>query len=98
MFTIDLSIRNTAFPVSVQRKTTEDAEALYQEILSAMNSGLPAVMELKCEGKTEKKVAVRPTEISAVQVSQKDGTAATGGKPPGFAALITENETKAPVL
>lgn len=90
MFTIDLSIKNTAFPVSVQRKEAEDAEALYQEILKAMGSGLPALMELKCEGKTEKKVAVRTTEISAVQVSQKDGTAAAGGKPPGFAALMNE--------
>ena len=90
MFTIDLSIRNTAFPVSVQRKEAEGAEALYQEILTAMRSGQAAVMELECEGKTEKKVAVRPTEISAVQVSQKDGAAAAGGKPPGFAALIAE--------
>ena len=90
MFNIDFSIKNTAFPVSVQRKTTEDAEALYKEIVAAMQSGQPAVMELECEGKTEKKIAVRPTEISAVQVSQKDGAAAAGGKPPGFAALIAE--------
>ena len=90
MFTIDFSIRNTAFPVSVQRKTAEDAEALYQQIVAAMESGQTAVMQLECEGKTEKKIAVRPTEISAVQVSQKDGAAAAGGKPPGFAALIAE--------
>ena len=54
MFTIDLSIRNTAFPISVQRKSTEDAEAVYQLILAAMRSGNPDLVELNCEGKTEK--------------------------------------------
>ncbi|AHJ27473.1 hypothetical protein NSP_11310 [Nodularia spumigena CCY9414] len=71
MFTIDLSIKNTAFPVSVQRKTAEDAEAIYQLILAAMRSGNPDIVELKCEGKTEKKVAVRSSEISGVQIVQK---------------------------
>jgi hypothetical protein len=89
MFTIDLSIRNTAFPASVQRKTAESAQALYQEILTAMRSGQPTVMELECEGKTDKKVAVRPTEISAVQISQKDGTATGSGRAPGFVSLTT---------
>ncbi|WP_353929157.1 hypothetical protein WJM97_12565 [Okeanomitos corallinicola TIOX110] len=87
MFTIDLSIKNTAFPISVQRKSAEDAEAVYQLILAAMRSGNPDIVELKCEGKTEKKVAVRASEISGVQVSQKDGAASGSGKPPGFAAF-----------
>lgn len=90
MFTIDLSIRNTAFPISVQRKSVEDAEAVYQLILAAMRSGNPDIVELKCEGKTEKKVAVRASEISGVQIVQKDGTSVGGGRPPGFVALATE--------
>lgn len=90
MFTIDLSIRNTAFPISVQRKTAEDAEAVYQLILAAIRSGNPDVVELKCEGKTEKKIAVRASEISGVQIVQKDGVAVGGGRPPGFAALTAE--------
>ena len=90
MFNIDFSIKNTAFPVSVQRKTTEDAEALYKEIVAAMQSGQPAVMELECEGKTEKKIAVRPTEISAIQISQKDSPGTGSGRPPGFVALTAE--------
>ena len=64
MFTIDLSIRNTAFPISVQRKSTEDAEAVYQLILAAMRSGNPDIVELKCEGKTDKKIATRPLMIN----------------------------------
>ncbi|HLP90398.1 MAG TPA: hypothetical protein VK184_17655 [Nostocaceae cyanobacterium] len=89
MFTIDLSIKNTAFPVSVQRKTAEDAEAVYQLVLAAMRSGNPDIVELKCEGKTEKKIAVRASEISGIQISQKDG-AATPGRSPGFFALASE--------
>ncbi|MEA5581975.1 hypothetical protein VB620_11560 [Nodularia harveyana UHCC-0300] len=90
MFTIDLSIKNTAFPVSVQRKSAEDAEAIYQLILSAMRSGSPDIVELKCEGKTEKKIAVRSSEISGVQVVEKDGASTGGGRPPGFFAVTAE--------
>jgi len=90
MFTIDLSLRNTAFPISVQRKSAEDAEAVYQLILAAIRSGSPDVVELKCEGKTEKKIAVRASEISGVQITQKDGVTTSSGRPPGFAALTAE--------
>jgi len=90
MFTIDLSIRNTAFPISVQRKSTEDAEAVYQLILAAMRSGNPDLVELNCEGKTEKKIAVRASEISGIQIIQKDSAASSSGKPPGFAAFTAE--------
>lgn len=89
MFTIDLSIRNTAFPLSVQRKTAEDAEAVYQQIVTAMQSSSGEVLELTCEGKTEKKIAVRASDIAGVQLSQKDG-ASTGTRPPGFFALAGE--------
>ncbi|BAZ30518.1 hypothetical protein NIES4074_29790 [Cylindrospermum sp. NIES-4074] len=90
MFTIDLSIRNTAFPISVQRKSAEDAEAVYQLILAAIRSGNPDIVELKCEGKTEKKIAVRASEISGVQIVQKDGVTVGGGRPPGFFAVAAE--------
>ncbi len=90
MFTIDLTVRNTAYPISVQRKTAEDAEAVYQLLLAAMRSGNPDIVELKCEGKTEKKIAIRASEISGVQILQKDGVTTSSGRPPGFAALTTE--------
>jgi hypothetical protein len=90
MFNIDLTVKNTPFPLSVQRKSAEDADAVYQLVLTAMRSGSPDIIELKCEGKTEKKIAVRASEISGVQVIQKEGTAAGGGRPPGFFALNAE--------
>ncbi|MBF2063444.1 MAG: hypothetical protein IGS39_03280 [Calothrix sp. C42_A2020_038] len=90
MFTIDLTVRNTAFPVSIQRKSAEDAEAVYQLIITGMRSGNPDIIELKCEGKTEKKIAVRASEISGVQVTQKEGSAVGTGRPPGFFAVTAE--------
>jgi hypothetical protein len=90
MLTIDLSVKNTALPISVQIKSDEDAEAVYQEILTAMRSGKPEILELKSEGKVEKKVAIRTSEISGVQLSHKDGAATAGGRPPGFFALAAE--------
>ncbi len=90
MFTIDLALRNTAFPVSVQRKTVEDAEAVYQLVLSAMRSGNPDIVELECEGKVEKKIAIRASEISGIQMTQRDGAASGSGKPPGFFAFASE--------
>ncbi|BAY65386.1 MULTISPECIES: hypothetical protein [Nostocales] len=90
MFTIDLTVRNTAYPLSVQRKSAEDAEAVYQLILAAMRSGNPDIVELICEGKTEKKIAVRASEISGVQILQKDGVTTSSGRPPGFVALTSE--------
>ncbi|MEI2581681.1 hypothetical protein [Scytonema sp. PRP1] len=90
MFTIDLTLRNTAFPISIERKSAEDAQEIYQHILTAIRSGNPDIVELESEGKTEKKVAVRASEISGVQLTQKDGSAAGAGRPPGFFAIGAE--------
>lgn len=90
MFTIDLTLRNTAFPISIERKSAEDAQEIYQRILTAMRSGNPDIVELESEGKTEKKVAVRASEISGVQLTQKEGSAAGGSRPPGFFAIAGE--------
>lgn len=85
MLTIDLTLKNMPFPVQVQRKTQEEAEAVYQQILAAMRSDSSDILELTCDRQKEKKVAIRTNEISGVQVSQKDSTST--GKPPGFFAL-----------
>lgn len=86
MFTIDLTVKHTPFPLSVQRKSEEDAENLYKEILETMRSGNPQLLELTCEKQPEKKIAVLTSEISAIQLSQKSSTA-SAGRPPGFFAL-----------
>lgn len=86
MFTIDLTVKNTPFPLSVQRKSEEDAENLYKQILETIRSGNPQILELTCEKQPEKKIAVLTSEISAIQLSQKSSTA-SAGRPPGFFAL-----------
>ncbi len=86
MFSIDLIVKYTAMPLSVQRKSEEDAEAVYQQVLAALRSPQPQLVELTCEKQPEKKVAVFSNEIAAVMVSQKTGASATG-RPPGFVSL-----------
>ncbi len=83
MFSIDMIVKNTPVSLSVQRKSVEDAEAVYQQVLEAMRNSQPQILELTCEKNTEKKVAVISSEISGVVISQKSGTASTG-RAPGF--------------
>ncbi|MCT7974402.1 hypothetical protein [Laspinema olomoucense] len=87
MFTIDLTLKHTPLPLSVQRKTIEDAETLYQQVVGAMRSGSSEILELTCEKMPEKKIAVFINQLTAVQISEKSGAAAAG-KAPGFAALV----------
>lgn len=89
MISVDLTLKYSPLPVSVQRKEKEDAEALYQSIIGAMQAATPQLLELTCEKQTEKKVAIMSDQISAVILSQKDGAAAAG-KAPGFAAIMGE--------
>ena len=88
MYIIEVSLKLTPMPLSVQRKTLEDAQTVYDRILETMRetmrSGNPTLLELTCEHQTEKKLTVASTEISAVQLYEKSGSAMTG-KRPGFA-------------
>ena len=86
MFTIDIIVKYTSITLSVQRKSDQDAQAIYQQVVESIRSGSPQVLELTCEKMPEKKIAVVISEVSGVQISQKSGAAATG-RPPGFIAL-----------
>ncbi len=86
MYSIDITLKFSPLPISVQRKEQADADALYQQLTTAMKDVDPQLLELTCDKQTEKKVAVMSDQLSAVIVSRKDGGAATG-KVPGFAAL-----------
>ncbi|MFM7715532.1 MAG: hypothetical protein ACKO7A_23345 [Microcystis sp.] len=89
MYSIDITLKLSPIPISVQRKEEAAADALYQTITNAMRSPNPELLELTCEKQTDKKVAVLSDQISAVIVSQKSG-AASPGKAAGFVALATE--------
>lgn len=82
MFTIDIVLKYTPMPLSVQRNEEGDAQSLYQQLREAMNSGDPKVMELTCESKVEKRLCVSTSEIVAVQMSQKGSGG--GDRQPGF--------------
>lgn len=85
MFVIDVTLKNNPLPLSVERKTEEDAKATYQSILDALTSGNPQFVELTCERQTEKKIGILSSEISAVQMSEKTG--GTTRNAPGFFAI-----------
>jgi hypothetical protein len=89
MFTIDIVLKYTPMPLSVQRKEEDDARSLYQQICDAMNSGEPKILELTCESKVEKRLTVATSEIIAVQMSQKG--AAAGERQPGFFVATAES-------
>ena len=88
MYSIDIVVRNTALPISIERKEANDAEQAYQQILSAMNSDSPKVLELTCEKQEGKKIAVVSSAIAAVIVSQKTGGTASG-RAAGFFSTVT---------
>ena len=83
MYVIELALRMSPVPVSVQRKESGDAEALYQQIRQALEQGQPRMLELTCEKVEGKKVTLLVSEVLAVQLYEK--ASATGGsKRPGF--------------
>jgi hypothetical protein len=86
MYVIEILLKNTAMPMSVQRKTVEEAATVYQQVLAAMKSSDPSLLELACDRQPEKKIAVMTDSIVAAQMYEKSGAAASG-KTPGFATF-----------
>ena len=83
MYVIELALKLSPLPLSVQRKKIGDAQSLYNKVRQCMEKGEPRLLELTCEKVESKKLTVLAQEILAVQVYEKTG--ATGGtKRPGF--------------
>ena len=87
MYVIEILLKNTAMPMSVQRKTVEEATTVYQQVLAAMGSSERGLLELSCDRQPEKKIAVMTDLIVAAQMYEKSGGAAAG-KTTGFASFI----------
>ncbi|NDD68438.1 MAG: hypothetical protein EBZ29_03330 [Synechococcaceae bacterium WB9_4xC_028] len=84
MYVVELALRMSPMPVSVQRKEHSDAESLYQQIRQSLEQGQPRMLELTCEKVEGKRISVLISDVLAVQIYEK--AAATGGsKRPGFA-------------
>ena len=83
VYVIELALRMSPVPVSVQRKEQADADALYQQIRQALEDGQPRLLELTCEKVEGKKVTLLVSEVLAVQLYEK-ASASGGSKRPGF--------------
>ena len=83
MYVIELALKLSPLPLSVQRKTLNDAESVYQNLRRHIERGDSNLIELTCEKVESKKLAVLSSEVLAVQMYEK--TAASGAsKRPGF--------------
>ena len=89
MYSLELSLRYSPFPLSIQKKDFEDVKRIYDEIKSLMNETLDStnLIELKCDKVQDKLIAVRSQEIISVQIYEKSSVAG-GSKRPGFSLNI----------
>ena len=84
MYTLELSLRYSPFPISIQKKEYEEVSKLFQEVKHAMiNKDSSTLIELQCEKINSKSLAVLSNEIIAVQIYEKSAIAG-GTKRPGF--------------
>ena len=82
MYLIELALKLSPIPLSVQRKELDDAKDLYQFIKKSLSNGEPKLLELSCEQIEDKKIAVLISEVLAVQMYEK--TSVVGTRRPGF--------------
>jgi len=84
MYTLELTLRYSPFPISIQKKEFEEVSRIFQEIKDAMrNNNSSVLIELQCEKIKSKSLAVQSHEIIAVQIYEKSAIAG-GTKRPGF--------------
>jgi hypothetical protein len=89
MYTVEVTLRGTPLTLAVQRKELKDATKLYKSVLDALQSGTPKLLELTCEKELDKQIGLLISEVTAVQVTEKSGGAATG-RMTGFGAMLSQ--------
>ena len=89
MYSLELSLRYSPFPISIQKKEFEDVRKIYDEIKNSMNDNVETsnLIELKCDKVQDKLIAVRAKEIISVQIYEKSSVAG-GDKKPGFSLNV----------
>tara|TARA_Y100001978_G_scaffold63482_1_gene56935 strand:- start:688 stop:954 length:267 start_codon:yes stop_codon:yes gene_type:complete len=84
MFTLELSLRYSPFPISIQKKEYDDILRTFDQIKNAMRNNEDSILiDLKCDKMKSKSIAVLSSEIIAVQIYEKSAIAG-GSKRPGF--------------
>ena len=89
MYSLELSLRYSPFPISIQKREFEDVKRIYDEIKNTMNQTVETanLIELTCDKVQDKLIAVRSREIISVQIYEKSSVAG-GAKRPGFSLNI----------
>ena len=89
MYSLELSLRYSPFPLSIQKKEFEDVKRTYDEIKNSINENVetPKLIELRCDKVQDKLITVRAKEIISVQIYEKSSVAG-GAKRPGFSLDI----------
>ena len=85
MYSLEISLRYSPFPLSVVKKDYDDAKRIYDEIKGLMSSENQnsILIELKCEKVQDKLITVLAREVISVQMYEKSSIAG-GSKRPGF--------------
>ena len=85
MYLLELGLRYSPFPLSIQKKEYEAVKIIYEEIKNFMNNdnNNSNLIELKCEKVQDKLITVRAQDIISVQIYEKSSVAG-GAKKPGF--------------
>ena len=90
MYSLEISLRYSPFPLSIQKKDYEDVKRIYDEIkdfMTGSNNQNSPLIELKCEKVQDKLITVLAKEVIAVQIYEKSAVAG-GSKRPGFSLDI----------
>ena len=89
MYSLEISLRYSPFPLSIQKKDYEDVKKIYDEIKDFMNGNNQnsTSFELSCEKVHDKLITVLAKEVISVQMYEKSSIAG-GSKRPGFSVDI----------
>ena len=89
MYSLEISLRYSPFPLSIQKKDYQDVKRIYDEITDFMNGNNQSsiLIELKCEKVQDKLITVLAKEVISVQIYEKSAVAG-GSKRPGFSLDI----------
>ena len=88
MYSLELSLRYSPFPLSIQKKEFDEVKRIYDEIKNIINDTAQTsnLIELSCDKVQDKLIAVRTEDIISVQIYEKSSV--VGSKKPGFSLDI----------
>ena len=84
MYTLELTLRYSPFPISIQKKEYDDIAKIFEHIKNLIKENdNTTLIDLKCDKMESKSIAVLAKEIIAVQIYEKSAIVG-GSKRPGF--------------